>query len=359
MFVKILKSLIVLLFVQFVIACSSGSSDKSSNEPTPQPSDFADPTKLATTRNNAFGNFTIVNPANSELIISTDSKFRPTARLYKFSSPTLRIDTRSMGGSDDLIRLYAISADELKTAHDNNTLPEDAVSTSQTYIAQDGGSWNPYGMLSSGDNIKSGTLVVCNHYDQIIGVSINSPSATIEGVVNRGECQVSIKLPANGLMEIYFVDMETLAEVEQHQLGIIENTRTSITLGERDTPLAKATLLIHNNHFLHYDVSNSLTQQLLYNESCNECSTIIAGSTGKFEVPANISLELILNSTSGNITLPLDPIAFAQETTTAFVIEKNENDELVISPFNIDECYWSYYEGLCDNNDPNNFSWEY
>ena len=358
MLVNTLKSLVVLMLVQFVIACGGGSSG-SSKKPAPHISDFADPSSITTTRNNTFGNFTIVNPENSELIVSTDSKFRPTARLYKFSSPTLRIDTRSMGGSDDLIRLYTISAENLKSAYTNNTLPVDAVSSSQAYVAQDGGSWNPYGMLSSGNTIKSGTLVVCNHYDQIIGVSINSASATIEGVINRGECQVSIKLPANGLMDVFFVDMETLVEVEQHQLGIVQNTKTTITLGERESPIAKSTLLIHNNHFLHYDVSNSLTQQLLYNESCNQCSTIVAGSTGQFEVPANISLELVLNSTSGNITLSLDPTAFAQETTNAFVIEKNEEGELVLSPFNIDECYWSYYEGLCDNNDPDSFYYIY
>lgn len=160
-------------------------------------------------------------------------------------------------------------------------------------------------------------------------------------------------------MEIYFVDMETLAQVEHHQLGIIESTRTSITLGERDLPLAKATLLIHNNHFLHFDVSNSLTQQLLYNESCNECSTIIAGTTGRFEVPSEISLEIILNSTSGSITLPLGSIVLAQETTTAFIIEIDESNNLTMSPFNINECYWSYYEGLCESNDSNTFNWTY
>ncbi|MCH8544435.1 MAG: hypothetical protein LAT61_12760 [Alcanivorax sp.] len=316
------KAMALALLTLLLAACGGSSSDSNSGN------GFVNPSSVPLMTSNAQGNMTVLNTTDEALIVSTSPTFKNgNGRIWRLANTSATVDLRSLGGPTDLIRLHVIRESALRQARNGTPLAELEVITSPVFTAREGGTWNPYGALWGSQHTKTGTLLVCNYTDDIIGITIGNPMNALEGLVNRGACNVPLRLPADGLMTVYAVEMPSLAVVRQAEVAIFEGQRSELTIGEQQLPPAQATLTLTSNTPWHVNVRNALTGQPLYNSACNNCSTVMAGGSGNFTIPANIEVQIEVTTTDG-VHRVLSPIvAVATDGRVDLVLRRDEQGQ--------------------------------
>lgn len=316
------RQLLTVLFTTLALTACGGSSDSGSNNALPRATD------LPVMQSNAQGNMTVLNTTQETLIVSTTPSFRrDNGRVWRLAGTSATVDLRSLTGPNDVIRLHVTTASAYQQLRDGTPTAELEIISSPVFIAREGGTWNPYGALRNSPHTKTGTLVVCNYTDDVVGITIGSSMNALEGLVNRGACNVPLRLPADGLMTVYALEMPSLTVVRQAEVAIFEGQRSELIIGEQQLPPAQATLTLTSNTPWHVNVRNALTGQPLYNSACNNCSTVMAGGSGNFIIPANIEVQIEVTSTDG-VHRVLSPIvAVATDGRVDLVLRRNEQGE--------------------------------
>lgn len=281
------------------------------------------------------GNLTLINTTGEEIIVSNDKSFRDdwTSDFYKFNTTSFQLDMRDYGGKDDIVIFYAIKESDLNTARSRGYFSQGMVRTSMAFIPTAGGTWNPFSDSYFDDQKDFGTLIISNYGEQIIKVVIKDTNNQPEGQINRGETNVRIEVPADGLYPLYLLDAVTLELIKEVQIGISKNTTEYVDVGSKSVTQYGAVIEIVNNSELHFNTYNKFTRAPMSNENCNSCSTIIKGDTGVFEVSAGVDIQLQLEATSGNEFVETELMNLYQDQLSKWVIERNSDGNLVIKPF--------------------------
>ena len=298
-----MRTTFAILTLILLSACGGGSNGSDDNH-----SELANPARLAAMASNPQGNMTLLNTIDEPLIVSTSASFKTRdGRQWRLTTSSATIDLRSLGGPLDVLHLHVMRESDLQRARRGTPMTELEVIRSPAFTIADGGTWNPYGALRDSSHNKTGTLVICNYTDDVVGISIGHPMNALQGLINRGSCNVPLPLPANGLMDIYALAVPSLAVLKQAEVAIFEGQRTTLVIGEKPQPISEATLSLTSNIPWHVNVHNAMTGQPLYNSACNHCSTVMAGGSGSFKVTANVELQLVVNTTD-NQQQVLSPI---------------------------------------------------
>lgn len=320
----------LLLFSVFLAGCELQVDFLDSPSERQYDGSIINPDALYRNWSNEQGNLTLINNTGETLIVSTDKTFRDDygVDFYKFSSFSFRLDMRDYGGSLDLVRFYAVTLSDLEYARAHGGFQQGMVRESISFIPTEGGTWNPYSELSSSKQKDTGVLVINNYSSNIIKVVVKDINNQPEGQVNRGETNVRLRVPADGLYPLYILDAETLELVKMVEIAIAKNSVEYINVGEKYTPLYQAKVEIFNNSDLHFNAYNHYTRAPMSNENCNGCSTVIKGQSGSFVVDAAVDVQIMLESTSGNIFLQTDVMNLAQGATRKWIIQRNADGNL-------------------------------
>ena len=341
------KTFLLLVVALFINGCTVDFTAFDSTSKTERAFDnqVVNPSALYNNWSNYNGNFTLVNNSGETIVVSTDKNFKDDfgVDFYKFSATSFQIDMRDYGGSDDLVWFYAITLTDLEYAHTHGYFKEGSVKQSIAFIPTYGGTWSPFNSSYSEQYNDTGVLVISNHSNQILKIVIKDIFNQPEGQVNRGETNVRLQVPADGLYPVYILNAETLELIEEHEIGISKNATEFIEVGEKQTIDSGAEIKIVNNTELHFNAYNRFTRSPMANENCNGCSTIIKGESGLFTVNSGVDIQIQLESTSGNQFLQTDLLNLAQGQTSQWVIQRNADGNLEL-------------KALVENNATANFS---
>lgn len=349
MFIRIMALCVVTLFFA---GCSESDSDRdrglqSAYKESLNP--YVKPDTIPFARSSHLGNFTIVNNTRDTLIVGTHAMFEKSGQYLKITGASATIDIRGMGTDRDLVRLYAMTETDLELLRQQGAelaeAPEGSqpqalslISASPLYIPTEGGTWNPYGWASNSEATKYGTVAVCNYQDRIVGITVGHPLNELEGLVNRGACNVPLKLPADGLVTLFAIDMETSEVLREETIGLVEDSIAEFVIGAYDYPDAPAFVRLVNHANVHVNVYDRMTQQPMYNEACNYCNTVIAGSVGDFNIEASLELQIDALPTDGEAMVQSPVFVAARGETVELVLDRDAEGVLRLRQVVAQEC---------------------
>ncbi|RDH84081.1 MAG: hypothetical protein DIZ80_08075 [endosymbiont of Galathealinum brachiosum] len=310
------------LFLTILLLISACESDKSTSVVSDQEQHFKYLIDdLQPTFSNQFGNFTFINTSGETYIVSTDRAFsQPDAKYFKITDLHVQVDMRSLSNSEGVVHFFAIKESDLNN-NINNDISE-FVKGSLAYTTQSGGSWNPYT-----DNelaqLDQGMVLVNNNTDFVLYVTEGGDFNRIIGYIDRKQLNAQMYISANGLLDLYFYDVDSGTLIDMEQVGVSKNSITRVTVGEPVAIEETVYLRLINNTGLHFNLSNIITDEPLYNENCNLCSTLLSASEGIIRIPAQLTTSLRLISTDASTEVVFD-ILPDTTSTRSYVIEFND-----------------------------------
>lgn len=303
---------LVILLSLFQVACSK---DDDTDETTAERLKNMSPSRDQTN-----GNFMIVNETGENIYISSDPNFGSDARISaKVQNLSLNLDLKRFGGSDNtLVKLYALSESQLEDFEEGYVDPV----VSKAFLAKEGGTFSPFG--GNNENTYYGELRLCNETDEIIAITIGSQNNKIDGMINRGACNVPFAVAANGYTDINFLNASNLELIQTWEDVISEGSVYHITIGESSSSFTSANLYLFSKLDLNVQIIDQQTNLPLLNESCNQCPDLARNTSGKYELSANIDYYLKVTSRTGELVGEItDPLMFAAGQSRSFVLEKN------------------------------------
>lgn len=344
---------VVALILALLVGC--GGDDNDENTRTEPESPLVKPASMDASRSNAYGNFTVLNYTGEPMVLGTSASFENNDGDYwKLTQTSTTLSLWPYASGSDTVRFYAIRQSELEAVRRGHlSLDQAALSRSPLFIPESGGTWNPWGLTFGEDNTLMGELSICNHSDRIIGITVGDPLNQLEGLVNRGTCNVPLKLPADGLMTVYALDMETLEVVREKEVGLSANTRAELVIGKAHEPAQPAYIRIVERTGRHYTIEDAITGSKLLNNNCNNCTTLIADSTGNFTVPAYMEVQLAAVPTSGAEGTTSPVLALAEGETRTFLLENDMEGGVTWREVDYSGCeslqdyYGIYSQSLC------------
>ena len=216
------------------------------------------------------------------------------------------------------MHFYAIKVSDLEANFESDDLTP-FVKSSLAYTTQSGGSWNPFvsDINAQGDK---GRVLINNNTNFVLYVTEDGDLNKIVGYIDRKQLNAQMYLAANGLVDLVFYDVDSGTLIDTQQVGISKDSITRISIGEPQAIEYTTDLRIINNTNLHFNISNTTTDEPLYNENCNLCSTLVRASEGVFSVATYLTTSVKLQSTDGALELAFDVLPDST-TTLTYVIE--------------------------------------
>lgn len=336
--IAIVLTVAVISFI--VTGCSfDDSGDDAKNMET---SLLIDPTDITVTRSEETGNLVILNNTGEELIISESNTFTDSRDVVaRFSRSSIRISTLNNGTALDTVKLYAAkSSDIIALRQDlSNTKMDNAkVVQSPLFTRQYGGSWNPFGAgLGVADALK-GWLVLCNNTDHIVGLTLGAVNNTVEALINRKDCGVRVSLPADGLLDVNFVNMDDLSLIESQTIGLNAGQTVNVNIGEADIIVSPAKLFISNLTPYNFSLNDVARQQPLLNDFCNVCSVLTANGQAQLTLVPNREYTLSLTNAMNAQVIEYAGINIDSDSVVALVLKEGDEGVYLEEQSTFDFC---------------------
>jgi len=313
---------LIIMLSWFQVGCSTGDDSDDSESSTSERLKSMSPA-----RDDLNGNFMVVNETGENIYISSDPNFSDNARIStKVQNLSLNIDLKRFGGSDTtLLKLYALSESQLKDFEEGYIEPV----VSKAFLAKEGGTFSPFG--GSNETTNYGELRLCNETDDIIAITIGSQDNKIDGMINRGACNVPFAVPANGYTDINFLNASNLELIQTWEDIVSEGSVYHITIGEKSPSFTTATFFLFSKLDQNVQILDQQTDLPLLNDNCNQCPDLARNTTGEYELSANIDYFLKVTTRTGELVGEIaEPVIFSAGQSRSFVLEE-EDGALVLT----------------------------
>ena len=304
-----------------MVSCTSESSSSEVTEEQDHFKFLVDDMK--STSSSHLGNFTFINTTGDTYIVSTDGSFtKIDAQYFKITDLHVQVDIRSLSNNQDVVKFFAIKEADLKANIGNGDVSA-YVTESLSYMAQSGGSWNPF-VPGSDEQVDQGMLLINNNTDFVLFVTEGGDLNKIVGYVDRKQLNAQMYIDANGLVDLYFYDVDSGTLIDSQQVGVSKDSISQLTIGEPQAIEFTTNLRIINNTNMHFVINNATTGEPLYNQNCNLCSTLIRASEGIFSIPSYLTTSVKLQSTDAVITYSFDVLPNSVNTLI-YVVENTDS----------------------------------
>lgn len=284
--------------IAFALSACKDSSEKKPTDPVSQIM------SLPKAKDEPLGNFIVVNQADEPIFISSSPTFSSDSEIkLKFDGLSLTLNlNKYFSAQNKLIKLYALKESELTRFAEDSVKPV----ASSAILVSEGGTFSPYG--SNRNFNKFGEMRVCNKTGKVLAYTYNDVVGPIEGMIGRTSCNFPIDLPAKGLLDLYFLDAETLALEDTWSDIVADGSLFRLDLGEGYQNQKPATVVVRSRIATNVQIVDGENQTVLNNLECDLCPYLPQRTTGTFEINANADYTIEVRDLSGNLLARYDEI---------------------------------------------------